>query len=171
MKGENLVLIGFMGAGKSSVARELAKSLKMFNLDSDNLIENSEGMSIPRIFETKGESYFRDLEKKLCSFLAKNITNAIISTGGGFVNTKSIKQIGKIIYLKSSFEFIIQRLQNGENSKADFEKRPLLKNLDEAKKIFLQREEIYQKKADIVVCIENKTLKQIAKEIKNKIKD
>ncbi len=163
---ENIVLIGFMGAGKGSVARELSASINRFNLDCDDLIESSMNMKINEIFEAKGEPYFRAIEKNLAKFLAKNVKNAIISTGGGFVNVKGLEKMGKLIYLKASFDCIVQRLKNSENAEKKFAKRPLLKDLEFARKLHAQRESIYEKKADIIINVEGKTIKQIVKEIK-----
>ncbi|QKF63465.1 shikimate kinase [Campylobacter mucosalis] len=163
---ENIVLIGFMGVGKGTVARELSVNLEKFNLDCDDLIESSLNLKIKDIFETMGEAHFRAIEKNLAKFLAKNVKNAIISTGGGFVNVKGLNKIGRVIYLKAGFDFIIERLKNSENSEKKFAKRPLLQDLDKARELYKSREKIYEKKADIIVNVENKTPKQIAKEIK-----
>lgn len=167
---ENLVLIGFMGVGKGATARALSKLTGSFNIDCDDLIQSKENQKITEIFATNGETYFRELERDLAKFLAKNVKNAIISTGGGFVNVKGLRKIGKIIYLKSSFEAIIKRIENSQNSQKKFAKRPLLQNLDKAKELFNQREKIYAKKADFIIEVENKTPKQIAKEIRKIVK-
>ncbi|MGG7073974.1 shikimate kinase [Campylobacter sp. 9BO] len=170
----NIVLIGFMGAGKGSVARELAQNLDRFNVDTDDMIENSLNMKIREIFSEFGETHFRALEKNLAKFLAKNLKNAIISTGGGFAMVKGLNKIGKVIYLKASFDCIIERMRNSENAEKKFAKRPLLNDLDKARELHKSREKIYEKKADIIINVENKTIKQIAKEIKkilNKEKD
>lgn len=170
-KHENIVLIGFMGVGKGTVARELSKELGMFNLDCDDMIESSENLKISDIFEKNGEEYFRNLEKRLAKFLAKNVKNAIISTGGGFANVKALNKIGRVIYLKSSFEAIIKRIKDSENAEKKFAKRPLLKDLDKAKALHKSREELYESKADIIINVEDKSPKEIVKEIKNKFMD
>ncbi|MBE3029720.1 shikimate kinase [Campylobacter sp. RM9344] len=166
IKNNNIVLIGFMGVGKGTVARALSKNLKTMNLDCDDLIESSANMKIKDIFSTYGETYFRNLEKTLAKFLASSVRNAIISTGGGFIHAKDIKKIGTTIYLKSSFDAIITRMQNSENSEKKFAKRPLLKDPNKARELFNSRVEMYEKKADITINVENKTPKQIVKEIK-----
>lgn len=163
---ENIVLIGFMGVGKGSVARELSTGLDRFNLDCDDLIESALNLKIRDIFNSMGEAHFRAIEKNLAKFLAKNVKNAIISTGGGFVNVKGLNKIGKVIYLKAGFDYIINRLKNSENSDKKFMKRPLLSDLNKARELHALREKIYEKKADIIVNVENKSTKQIAKEIK-----
>lgn len=171
---QNIVLIGFMGAGKGSVARELSQNLERFNIDTDDMIESSLNMKIREIFDKFGETHFRALEKNLAKFLAKNVKNAIISTGGGFVAVKGLDKIGKVVYLKARFDYIIERLRNSENADKKFAKRPLLNDLEKARELHKSREKLYEKKADIIVNVEDKSIKQIAKEIKkilNKEKD
>ncbi len=166
----NLVLIGFMGVGKGTIARALMRKSGMFGLDSDDLIESMENRKIKTIFEEDGEEYFRALEKKTAKWLSKNVTNTIISTGGGFFKVKSLNKIGKVIYLKSSFEGIINRLQAQPNAKQKFNKRPLLKDLKTAKALFNERAPLYEAKADIIVNVENQNINKIIKNILEEIK-
>lgn len=167
----NLVLIGFMGVGKGTVARELCKKLKRLMLDTDDLIESSENLKIREIFETKGEEYFRKQERLVAKNLAANVQNCVIAGGGGFVNVKNLNKIGTVIYLKSSFDGIIKRIENSQNAQKKFAKRPLLKDRDKAKELFKTRKKIYEKKADIAIDVEGKTPEKIAKEIIKKFKD
>lgn len=169
-KHKNVVLIGFMGVGKGSVARELGKEMHMFTVDGDDLIESYENKKINKIFHDNGEAEFRKIEKTLAKFLEHSVSNAIISTGGGFYKVKNLKKIGKIIYLKSSFDNIIERIKSSPNSKKKLEKRPLLANLDKAKALHSSREKEYEKKADFIVDVEGKTAEQLAKEIKKILK-
>ncbi len=81
---KNIVLIGFMGAGKSTISRELSKELDLVSVDTDYLIEFMEKKSIKNVFEKNGEEYFRKQEQKVANWLENNVTNTIISTGGGF---------------------------------------------------------------------------------------
>ncbi len=166
----NLVLIGFMGVGKGTIARALMRKSGMFGLDSDDLIESMENRKIKTIFEEDGEEYFRALEKKTAKWLSKNVTNTIISTGGGFFKVKSLNKIGKVIYLKSSFEGIINRLQAQPNAKQKFNKRPLLKDLKTAKALFNERAPLYEAKADIIVNVEKQNINKIIKNILEEIK-
>ncbi|MDR1614064.1 MAG: AAA family ATPase [Campylobacteraceae bacterium] len=162
----NLLLIGFMGAGKSTLAKELAKELKSVCLDTDKIIENMESRKIKKIFENEGEEYFRELEQKVAFWLEKNVKNSIISTGGGFIAVKNLKKIGKIIYLKSTFEGIIKRISEHPKAKAKFAKRPLLQDKKKAKELFKKRGDIYEKLADITINIEKyKNEKEMAKEL------
>ncbi|MDU2359788.1 MAG: shikimate kinase [Campylobacter concisus] len=136
-KNNNIVLIGFMGVGKGTTARALSKALKTMNLDCDDLLESSQNMKIKAIFDEFGEEHFRRLEKDLAKFLATNVKNAII-----------------------------QRLKNSKNSEKKIAKRPLLNDLKKAEALHLEREKLYEKKADYIVEVEGKTPKQIVKEIR-----
>lgn len=154
-----------MGVGKGTVARALVNSSSYFAIDTDDLIESIESTTVKKIFSIKGESYFRALEKRCALWLENNVDNTIISTGGGFFKQENISRIGKIIYLESSFDGILNRINNSENAKAKLKKRPLLQDLDEAKKLYNQRIEDYKKVSDITVNVENKDMKNIVKEI------
>ena len=165
-KNNNIVLIGFMGVGKGTTARALSKALKTMNLDCDDLLESSQNMKIKTIFDEFGEEHFRQLEKDLAKFLATNVKNAIISTGGGFAKVKNLNKIGTVIYLKASFDAIMQRLKNSKNSEKKIAKRPLLNDLKKAEALHLEREKLYEKKADYIIEVEGKTPKQIVKEIR-----
>lgn len=165
-KKNNIVLIGFMGAGKSTVAKALYKETGIFPIDCDDMIESVANLKIKEIFAKHGEDEFRKTEKKLAKFIEKNVDNAIISTGGGFYKVPNLKKLGTIIYLKSDFEGIINRIKNSPNATKKLAKRPLLKDLKEAKKLFDKREDEYEKVADLIVDVSDKTPKQITKEIK-----
>lgn len=169
MKKENIILIGFMGVGKGTLARALVKQTSYFAVDTDDLIESLENMKIKKIFKEKGEPYFRDLEKRCALWCEENLSGTIISTGGGFYRQSNIKKIGKVIYLQASFESIIKRLEDAPNSKSKFRKRPLLKDLTEAKKIYDQRTKDYEEVADIIINVEdfdnNKATRDILKAI------
>jgi shikimate kinase len=163
---KNIVLIGFMGVGKGTVARAFVKEYNLFAVDTDDLIESMENRKIKEIFESEGESYFRELEHKCAKWLSKNVSNVIISTGGGFFKTKSINNIGTVVLLDASFDAILNRIKSHPNAEKKLAKRPLLKNLKEAKKLYKERSKEYKKVADIIVNVEDKTAKEIAKEIK-----
>ncbi|WP_412727997.1 shikimate kinase [Arcobacter sp. 15-2] len=160
-----------MGVGKGTIARALVKQSDYFAVDTDDLIESLENKKIKKIFEENGEPYFRNLEKKCALWCEKNVKNSIISTGGGFYKQPNIKNIGTVIYLESTFDKIIEGLHNAPNSKKKFKKRPLLNNLEEARKIFNQRILEYKNVADIIINVEDwdaniaagKILKEISK--------
>ena len=170
-KKNNIVLIGFMGVGKGTIARALYKEIGLFPLDCDDLIESAYNSKIKEIFAKHGEDEFRKIEKKLAKFIEKNINNAIVSTGGGFYKVPNLKKLGTIIYLKSDFDSIIKRIETSPNAKKKLAKRPLLKDLNEAKKLFDKREDEYEKVADFIVDVSNKSPKMVALKIKELIKD
>jgi len=165
MKSGNIVLIGFMGVGKGTVARALAVQSGMFALDCDDMIESYANKKIGQIFKEQGEQSFRKMEEGLAKFLEKSVHCAVISTGGGFYAVKNLNKIRTVVYLKSSFEGIINRLKNSENAEKKFAKRPLLADLQKAAALHAQRDGAYEKKADIVIDVENKSVKKIVKEI------
>jgi len=170
MKKNNIILIGFMGVGKGTVARALVKKSNMFAIDTDDLIESMENRKIKKIFEVEGEPYFRALEKKTALWLENSVKDTIISTGGGFYKQENINKIGKVVYLKSSFQGILDRINNAPNAANKLKKRPLLQNLEEAQKLYDLRAKEYEKVAKIIVDVENKDIKDIVKEILGQVK-
>jgi len=160
----NIVLIGFMGSGKSSIGRALAKNKNMYFIDTDALIESFEGKKIRDIFANDGEQYFRALEKQCFDWLRSNVTNAVISTGGGMPTViDSFASLGKSVYLKVDFETLLARLKAEE-----FDKRPLFQNVEFAEKIFEVREPVYASKADFVVDA-NKSFDEVLKRVSEEI--
>ncbi|MBI5050485.1 MAG: 3-dehydroquinate synthase [Nitrospirae bacterium] len=138
-----IVLIGFMGTGKTSVGRELSRRLGYTFIDTDDLIEEQEGMPISLIFKQKGEGYFRLVEKNVVE-KASAMTNAVIATGGGVIKNKenvdNLSRRGILVWLKTHPEVSLKRvmLEGG--------KRPLLdvaEPLDEIKRLLVAREELY----------------------------
>ena len=158
-----------MGVGKGTVARALVKRSDYFTVDTDDLIESLENKKVKKIFKDDGEAYFRKLEKKCAIWCQNNLKNTIISTGGGFYKQENIKDIGTVIYLQSDFDRIIEALKLAPNSKKKFKKRPLLKDLDEAKKLYDVRIKEYKKVADITVNVEDWDINRITKEILQKV--
>lgn len=147
MSASNIVLIGFMGSGKSTIGRLLAKESDGYFLDTDSMIESLEGQSIAEIFHNKGEAYFRGLENETVHWIKDNVQNAIISTGGGMlVYCDELKEVGKIVYLDVPFETIMSRMNGSE-----LDKRPLFKDVREAEKIYNERDRVYRDKADIII--------------------
>lgn len=169
MKDTNIILIGFMGVGKGTVARAIVEKSGMFAIDTDDLIESMENRKIKKIFEQDGEPYFRDLEKKTALWLEKNVKGTLISTGGGFYKQENLQKIGKVVYLKSSFEGILNRIYNSQNAANKLKKRPLLQDMNAATKLFEQRAPLYESVANIVVDVENKDINLIVDEILGQI--
>jgi shikimate kinase len=138
---KNLVFLGMMGSGKSSIGSLLSNKLNLPFVDVDSLIAENTGMSISEIFEKKGESYFRNIEQKITLKCLKKIKNVISLGGGGFINTKIRKEI-----LTNHFSFwltwddsvLIKRIRNSK-------KRPLVFNStdQEIREIIKKRSKIY----------------------------
>lgn len=167
---KNIILIGFMGVGKGSVAREVVKNSKYLALDTDDLIESMENRRVKKIFEEDGEAYFRKLEKSVALWLEKSVKNTLISTGGGFYKVKNLKKIGIVVLLDSPFDAIIQRIKEHPNASRKLKKRPLLKDLKEAKKLYDLRRPEYLQCADIVIDVTNKSAENCSKELLKKVK-
>ncbi len=147
LSATNIILIGFMGSGKSSVGRLLAKKSNKQFLDTDAMIESSEGTSISEIFSTKGEMYFRQKEADIVSWLNESCKNAVVSTGGGMlVHCDNLVDAGRVVYLRVPFKTILERM-----SKDELEKRPLFKDPAAAEKMYQERDEVYESKSDIII--------------------
>jgi len=156
----NIILTGFMGSGKSSVGRVLAKELNTYFIDTDNLIESFENKTIPEIFKEEGEEAFRAKERYCFNWIKNNVKNTIISVGGGFpVFVPEIKEAGLVIYLKVPFEEILKRMSDEE-----IKRRPLFQDIQKAKELYVKRDKIYEKLADVI--IENRNLYSTVKKIK-----
>lgn len=166
---KNIVLIGFMGVGKGTIARALSAKTDLFAVDTDDLIESLTNKKIKKIFKKEGERYFRDLEQKCANWLEENVKNTIISTGGGFYKVKNLKDIGKVVYLKADFDWIYERITKSKNAKKKIEKRPLFKSYNDAKKLYESRVKDYEKLADIIIDVKNKKVDEIVEELKEKI--
>jgi shikimate kinase len=166
---KNIVLTGFMGAGKTAVGRELAQLLNLKLIDADTEIEKSEGMTINDIFKQFGEPKFREIETNMIIRISSG-KNIIISTGGGAVlkqeNMDALRKTGTIIYLMTTPETILERTSTSNN-------RPLLKVENPFEKInaLLNFRKPFYEKADILIDTENKTPLHIAEEIIEKIKE
>jgi shikimate kinase len=161
----NVILIGFMGVGKGTVARAYAKKYDRFAIDTDDLIESLENRKIKTIFAENGESYFRALEKKCALWLEKSVRDSIISTGGGFFKQENIKNIGKIVLLDSSFDNIYKRIIAHPNASKKLAKRPLFQDINSAKKLYNERLPLYKEIADIILNVEKRELKDIIDEL------
>jgi len=162
---ENIFLIGFMGSGKSTMAKMLAKEMGNELVEMDETIEAEAGMSINEIFEKHGEDYFRDLESTLIERIARK-GGVIVSCGGGAIlreeNVLNMKKSGKIIYLSATPETIYERVRHSTN-------RPLLKgnmNIEYITCLMEKRIDIYRSTADEVVSVDAKDKKTILEEIK-----
>lgn len=161
----NIVLVGFMGVGKGQVGRGLSKKTGKFVIDCDDLIESALNTKIRKFFKKEGEASFRQKEKEVAAWLEESVTNTIVSTGGGFVNVENLKRIGEIIFLYAEFDVILRRIRSHPNAEKKIKKRPLLQDLDKAKKLYTERMPIYKSVADVVVDVSEKTVEQVVDEI------
>jgi len=170
-KLKNIILIGYMGVGKGSIAREMLHHCEYMAIDTDDIIESMENKKIKKIFEQNGEKYFRNLEKKVAKWLQESVKNTLISTGGGFYKQKNIKKIGTVVLLDSPFEEILKRIKQHPNALKKLKKRPLLSDIQKAKELYDIRRPEYLSLADIVVDVTNKSTSECAKEILKRIKN
>jgi len=146
----NIILIGFMGVGKTEIGKLLAKKLKMTYVDTDAVIENEQGTTINDIFSKKGEESFRDMETALIGKLAK-IDGHVVATGGGMIlrpdNVKKLKGIGPLVLLWADPDTVYERVKDSGG-------RPLLNVEDQKakiKEILKFRAPIYKGIADLEV--------------------
>ncbi|HIW21686.1 MAG TPA: shikimate kinase [Candidatus Dorea intestinavium] len=166
----NIVFIGFMGVGKSTIAYRLSKMKNMEIIDTDKEIENRTKMTVSEIFETHGEEWFRDQETNLLKEL-KDLDNTIISCGGGIVLRKEnrllLKEVGCVILLSANVYTIHKRVNMND-------RRPLLKEKKSKEyiaKVLKERKKFYDESADIKVTINHKTVPMICNEVIRKLKE
>lgn len=163
---DNIILIGFMGSGKTAVGKALAGELGLQFLDADELIVKAERMSIKEIFAVKGEPYFRDAETRLLKTLG-DYESFVLSTGGGMVlrpeNAKMLKELGTVVWLRVKPEVVLERLKGDSG-------RPLLNVKDPAeavRKLLAQREESYRRAADEIIETSELSIPEVVEEIKS----
>ena len=168
MNRTNIILIGFMGTGKSAISRRLNKLTGMKEVDTDAMIVEREGMSIPEIFDKKGEDAFRNMETELLREL-KNKKNLIISCGGGMAlrdeNSAIMKEVGTVVWLKATPQTILKRVEHDDN-------RPLLrgnKNVEFIGNLLDQRSPKYEAASHFSVTTDNRTIQAISEEIIRRI--
>ena len=170
MKEKNIYLIGFMGAGKSTLAPKLADNLGLDWVDTDDLIEEKEGLSIPEIFEYYGEDRFRELEREVIEEVSRSEPK-VVAVGGGApmdeANWKLMKSTGEVVYLEIGPEEVLGRVGSDEN-------RPLLSGLNRVErkekinKLLKIRHPRYNK-ADYVVLCNGTGTAALAEEVTHKL--
>jgi shikimate kinase len=162
---KNIFLIGFMGCGKSTMARLLEEELSMELVEMDETIEAEEQRTINEIFATDGEQHFRDLESQLIVRIADK-GGMIVSCGGGAIlreeNVTNMKKNGTIVYLSATPETIYERVRYSTN-------RPLLNgnmNVEYISELMSKRVDKYEKAADIIFSVDGKTKTEVLEQIK-----
>lgn len=161
---KNIFLIGFMGSGKSTIARELSKQLGVAQVEMDEMIVEEQGMPITEIFEKYGEEHFRDIETELvCRLQEKD--GVVVSCGGGAVlreeNRRIMKQSGCIVLLMAKPETILARVKHSTN-------RPVLNghmNVEYITELMERRRSCYEDAADVRVETDGKGIGEICEEI------
>ena len=164
----NLILVGPMGAGKSTIGRLLAKELRMPFKDSDKEIEHRTGADIPWIFDVEGESGFREREQAMIAELCE-LDGVVLATGGGAVlrpaNRASLKAGGQVIYLFTSIEQQLGRTSRDRN-------RPLLQTADPEKvlvDLMAIRDPLYREIADLVIETDERPPRMVVQEILDRL--
>ncbi len=165
----NIFLIGFMGAGKSTISDYLSTMLAMDVVEMDQIIAQRQGMSISDIFETYGEQYFRDLETNLLIEMQSR-SNVVVSCGGGTpmreCNVVEMKKNGRVVLLTAKPETILDRVKDNHD-------RPLIennKNVPFIADLMEKRREKYEAAADIVIQTDNKSALDICEEMIHRLR-
>ena len=165
---KRVVLVGPMGAGKSTIGRMLAKELGYRFMDTDRIIEERCGANIPWIFDVEGEDGFRQRETAMLSELASD-PQTVLATGGGAVmreeNHSHLKRDAVVVYLKASLEQQVERTRKDKN-------RPLLQNDNpEAvlRRLFALRDPLYTELADIVMFTDRKSPRLVVRQLFNQM--
>lgn len=162
---DNIVLIGFMGCGKTSVGIRLSYALKRTIIDTDKWIEKKQNMTIAGIFAGKGEAVFRQMETDCIKELIQTAEGQIISTGGGLPvreeNHELLRELGRVYYLKVTPDEVYERLK-GDTT------RPLLQGENPKAKIeelLAKRAPLYERCADVTIEVSGKSFDEIIAEI------
>jgi shikimate kinase len=166
----NIFLIGPMGAGKTTIGRQLARLMRMEFLDSDHEIEKRTGVTIPIIFEIEGEAGFRKRETTMLDELTRK-ENLVLATGGGAVlaeeNRRMLRKRGVVVYLEATVESLFERTRKSRN-------RPLLETEDRRAKLqelMDVREPLYRQEADLIIHTDTRSPGSVAREIMSKLEE
>lgn len=167
----NIILIGMRGSGKTTVGKILARKLQKEFIEMDELIAKKVNMSIAKIVKQHGWDYFRDRETEIVKEIIEK-DNVVISAGGGVVvrpeNIALLKRHGKLFWLTVSVPALLKRIGDDKNRPSLTGKTSRKEDMEITLK---EREKLYQNAADVVVDTENKTAKEVAKEILTNLED
>ena len=165
---QNIILIGPMGSGKTTVGRQLAKRTRMDFVDSDHMIEERCGVSISTIFDIEGEEGFRKRETKMLEELCQR-SGIVLATGGGAIvteeNRRLLRKSGYVVYLRTSIETQLARTKKNQN-------RPLLENVDpevKLRELMDERGGLYEQEADLIVTSGERVVSKVVEEIMSHI--
>ena len=159
---ENVYLVGFMGAGKSTVARRVARTLGVSSLDMDKYIERAQGRSIKSIFQTDGEEAFRRIERETLEELAGRSDPMLVSCGGGIVmdprNREVLKRNGRVIHLLVDADEASRRI-------SDKTSRPLFNDMESARELCRSRLPLYEEVADATISTGDRDVRSISRDV------
>lgn len=157
--------IGFMGAGKTSVSRKLARTYRLSAVDADTYLERREGKKIKAIFDEAGEAGFRDIETDVLAELACK-DPLLISCGGGVVerakNRALLRESGFVVHLHVSADEAAERI-------SDLSTRPLFDDIDAARELCKKRAALYDEVADVTINTAGKGVNRVAREVKKSL--
>lgn len=166
---KNIILIGFMGCGKTSVGIRLSYRIRRTMIDTDKMIERLQKMTVSEIFDRMGEEEFRKMETQCLERLLEESEEQIISVGGGLPmreeNRKLLKQLGTVIYLRVTPQTVCERLANDTT-------RPLLQGENPQEKVrnlMALRTDIYESAADVIIDVDEKDFDTILDEIMERV--
>ncbi len=170
LHSNNIILVGLMGAGKTTVGKLLARHLNKIFIDSDHEIERRTGVNIPLIFELEGEAGFRERESIVIAELCQQ-RDLVLATGGGAVlreeNRRNLQNGGTVVYLRAQVRDLWQRTRHDRN-------RPLLQTADPRAKLqelFAQRDPIYRGMADIIMDTGDQSVHGLVRQLEQKLKN
>lgn len=162
---DNIILIGFMGSGKTSLGIKLSYQMKRTLIDTDKWIEQKQKMTVSEIFASFGEEAFRQMETECLKKLIKTADRQIISVGGGLPmreeNHGLLKELGRVVYLKVTPEVVYERLKNDTT-------RPLLQvenPMERIRTLLAVRAPVYERCADVIVEVSDKSFEKIIEQI------
>ncbi|HSD60296.1 MAG TPA: shikimate kinase [Burkholderiales bacterium] len=164
----NIYLVGMMGAGKTTVGRQLARRLGKSFFDTDQEIQKRTGVSIPTIFEIEGEAGFRRRESAVLAALA-SLEDAVLATGGGIViapdNRRLLKERGTVVYLRAAVDDLFARTRHDRT-------RPLLQTEDPRAKLaelFAARDPLYREVADIIIDTSRQSVQTLVRQLEKQL--
>src|SRR2546427_204083 len=154
----NIVLVGYRGTGKTSVAKILAERLKWSLISTDAEIVKKAGLSVPEIIQKRGWDYFRDVETQICQRVGKKV-RTIIDTGGGVVlrkeNVAALRERGRVFWLSAEVPTIMERIKHSKDRPSLTQKKSYV---DEVEEVLNERLPMYKAACDHIIPTDNRTL-------------